>query len=73
MVGSLSLSERRLLKCGGGKCPQTRRCGVKSVTANLSYLASYARFAIHIGKFSPELQEIVQCTRNKIAQGGLSR
>jgi hypothetical protein len=43
---------------------------VKSVTANLSYLASYARFAIHIGKFSPELQEIVQCTRNKIAQGG---
>jgi DNA-binding Lrp family transcriptional regulator len=43
---------------------------MKSVAPTLGYLASYARFAIHISKFSPELEEFVQCTRNKIAQEG---
>jgi hypothetical protein len=35
---------------------------------SLRYLASYARIAIHLSKFSPKLSKMAQCTRNKIAQ-----
>src|SRR5438876_10724726 len=69
MVRSLSLF-REIFQCGGGKCPQSCRCGMKRVAPTLGYLASYARFAIHLGRFSPELEQIVRCTRNKIAQDG---
>lgn len=37
---------------------------------NVGYVASYARFAIRIRNFSPELERILQCTRNKIARVG---
>jgi hypothetical protein len=39
---------------------------------SLWYLASHARIAIHLGNFSPQLAEMAQCTRNKIAQVGLA-
>jgi hypothetical protein len=42
---------------------------LKMSDPSLGYLASYARIAIHHGKFSPEPYEMAQCTRNKIAQG----
>jgi hypothetical protein len=35
---------------------------------SLGHLASYARIAIHLSKFSPQLIKMAQCTRNKIAQ-----
>jgi DNA-binding Lrp family transcriptional regulator len=35
---------------------------------SLGHLASYARFAIHHGEFSPHTAEMAQCTRNKIAR-----
>jgi hypothetical protein len=41
---------------------------LKMSNPSLRYLASYARIAIHLGKFSPQQLEMAQCTRNKIAQ-----
>jgi hypothetical protein len=35
---------------------------------SLGHLGSYARIAIHISEFSPELRKMSRCTRNKIAQ-----
>src|SRR4051812_23226707 len=49
-------------------CPQRHRYGVKSANSNLGYLASYARFAIHISKFSTKVEYLTRRTRNKIAQ-----
>jgi hypothetical protein len=36
-----------------GICPGRHRDGAESVKSKIGYLASYARIAIHIGKFSP--------------------
>jgi hypothetical protein len=36
-----------------GICPGRHRGGVESVKSKIGHLASYARIAIHIGKFSP--------------------
>jgi len=36
-----------------GLRPGRRRDGAESVKSKIGYLASYARIAIHIGKFSP--------------------
>jgi hypothetical protein len=33
--------------------PERRRDGTESVKSKIGHLASYARIAIHIGKFSP--------------------
>jgi DNA-binding Lrp family transcriptional regulator len=41
---------------------------LKMSNPSLRYLASYARIAIHLGKFSPQQRKMAQCTRNKIAQ-----
>jgi hypothetical protein len=41
---------------------------LKMSNPSLRHLASYARIAIHLGKFSPQQRKIAQCTRNKIAQ-----
>jgi hypothetical protein len=56
-----------------GHCPQRQRCGVKSVSTNLSHVASYARFAIHVSEISPNLAGIMHRTRNKIAQDDQAR
>jgi hypothetical protein len=40
---------------------------LKVSNPSLRHLASYARIAIHLGKFSPQLSKMAQCTRNKIA------
>jgi len=42
----------------------------KVSNGSLSHLASYARIAIHLGEFSPNVQKMTRCTRNKIAQAG---
>jgi hypothetical protein len=41
---------------------------LKVSNPSLGYLASYARIAIHIGEFSPQVREMAHRTRNKIAQ-----
>jgi hypothetical protein len=41
---------------------------LKGLNSSLGHLASYARIAIHIGEFSPEVEKMAQRTRNKIAQ-----
>jgi hypothetical protein len=46
---------------------------LKMSDPSLGHLASYARIAIHHGKFSPEPGKMAQCTRNKIAQGTPAR
>jgi hypothetical protein len=43
---------------------------LKMSNPSLRHLASYARIAIHLGKFSPQQRKMAQCTRNKIAQCG---
>jgi hypothetical protein len=43
---------------------------LKVSNPSLRHLASYARIAIHLGKFSPQRCKMAQCTRNKIAQAG---
>jgi hypothetical protein len=42
---------------------------LKLSNPSLGYLASYARIAIRIGKFSPRMSKMAQRTRNKIARG----
>jgi hypothetical protein len=37
--------------------PERHRGGAESANPSLSYLASYARIAIHIGEFSPPSEE----------------
>jgi hypothetical protein len=51
-----------------GMRPERHRGGTESVKSKIGYLASYARIAIHIGKFSPLFPKMARRTRNKIAQ-----
>jgi hypothetical protein len=48
--------------------PERPRDGAERVKSKIGHLASYARIAIHIGDFSPQLAKMAQRTRNKIAQ-----
>ena len=49
------------------KRPEMRRAALKVSNTSLGHLGSYARIAIHISEFSPELHLMAHCTRNKIA------
>ncbi|TMJ57073.1 MAG: hypothetical protein E6G85_00025 [Alphaproteobacteria bacterium] len=53
-----------------GKRPEGIAVAPKVSNPSLWYLASHARIAIHLGSFSPQLAEMAQRTRNKIAQAG---
>jgi hypothetical protein len=39
-----------------GMRPERHRDGAESVKSKIGYLASYARIAIHIGEFSPQMR-----------------
>ena len=46
---------------------ERHRGGAESAKSKIRYLASYARIAIHIREFSPQVGKMTQRTRNKIA------
>src|SRR5262249_33000978 len=63
---SLSEGNRTVAKVGNP--PKWRPAAPKVSNPSLSHLASHARIAIQIGRFSQLDAKMAHCTRNKIAQ-----